>query len=91
VWFASGNISGQFSKMSAFEGRHLSPFLLSPGNPTPCAFHPASAQMMTKTTRTAKATMMSSGIVAAASMSVSKCDAHVQGLLPPRIHPHAFL
>jgi hypothetical protein len=92
VWFASGNISGQFSKMSAFEGQYLSiPFLLLPGNPTTYALHPPSAQMMTKTTRTAKATMMSSGIVAAASTRLSKCDAHVRGLLPSPIHPHAFV
>jgi hypothetical protein len=92
VWFASGNISGQFSKISAFEGQYLSiPFLLLPGNPTAYVFHPAFAQMMTKTTRTAKTTMMSSGIVAAALMRVSKCDAHVQGLLSPPIHPHTCI
>jgi hypothetical protein len=44
VWFANGNISGQFTKMPAFEGLS-SPALAPLHKSTSCALHSASVQM----------------------------------------------
>jgi hypothetical protein len=65
VWFASGNISGQFSKQPAFEGhssQQQQPVLFLFDKPTPSAPHSISLQMTTMTmmAMTATMTMMTS-------------------------------
>jgi len=65
VWFASGNISGQFSKQPAFEGhssQQQQPVLFLFDKPTPSAPHSISLQMTTVTmmAMTATMTMMTS-------------------------------